>query len=167
MKKENTKLNMIETEVFTILIDKTTKSPVLLLKEKNGKRVLPIWIGFFEAESIIIALKGISLPRPMTHDLACDIICLLGGKLLSVNIHTLEGGTFYARLLIDNKGTVLSLDSRPSDAISIALRQNVPIFVSERVMEEAGIADLDLSPASDLEDVLANLPDEAFGKYKM
>ncbi|GAB4433565.1 MAG: bifunctional nuclease family protein [bacterium] len=159
--------NMVEAEVFNILLDKTTQSPVLLLKEKNGNRVLPIWIGFFEAESIMMALKGIALPRPMTHDLCSDTICLLGGKLLAVHIHTLEGGTFYARLLIDQNGTLLNLDSRPSDAVSIALRQSSPILISEKVMAEAGINDFKNISSAELEEILNNLPDEAYGKYKM
>lgn len=159
--------NMIEVEVYNVLLDKTTQSPVLLLKEKSGKRVLPIWIGFFEAESIMMALKGVALPRPMTHDLCSDTICLLGGKLLAVHIHSLEAGTFYARLLIDQNGTLHNLDSRPSDAVSIALRQSSPILISEKVLTEAGITDFKNISTSELEEILNDLPDEAFGKYKM
>jgi len=158
---------MVEVEVFTVLLDKTNQTPVLLLKEKGGSRVLPIWIGFFEAESIIMAIKGLVLPRPMTHDLCSDTICLLGGKLLAVHIYNLQGGTFYARLVIEQNGKVLNLDSRPSDSVSIALRQSSPILVSEKVMAEAGIADMKNISSSQLEDILNDLPEEAFGKYKM
>lgn len=159
--------SMVEVQVLSVLLDKTNNTPVLLLKEKDGNRILPIWIGFFEAESIITVLKGIFLPRPMTHDLCSDTICVLGGKLIAVHIYSLEMGTFYSRLVIDQNGNLINIDSRPSDSISVALRQSSPIFVSEQIMEEAAISDIKGSFSSQLEDILVNLPDDAFGKYKM
>ncbi len=158
---------MLEVEVFNILFDNTNQTPIMLLKEKSGSKILPIWIGFFEAESIMMALKGVVLPRPMTHDLCSDTICALGGKLQAVQIYKLEGGTFYARLVIDQNGSILKLDSRPSDSVAIALRQASPIYVSEKVMSEAGITDFKNISSSQLEEILKKLPDEAFGKYKM
>ena len=105
----------------------------LILKEVNGARRLPIIIGAFEAQSIALEMEGIKPPRPLTHDLLKNIIDLLGGELVDVYISELRDGTFFARLNLDTQ----EVDSRPSDAIALAVRYGVPIFVSEKVMAEA------------------------------
>lgn len=105
----------------------------LILKETNGTRRLPIIIGAFEAQSIALEIEGIHPPRPLTHDLMKNIIDTFGVSLSEVTINELRDGTFYARLILDS----LEIDSRPSDAIALAVRFGVPIFVSDRVMEEA------------------------------
>jgi uncharacterized protein len=105
----------------------------LILKEMNGPRRLPIIIGAFEAQSIALQMEGITPPRPLTHDLMKNLIDTLGGDLIDVLINDLRDGTFYARLTLDTQ----ELDSRPSDAIALAVRFSVPIFVAEKVMEEA------------------------------
>jgi uncharacterized protein len=105
----------------------------LILKEMNGPRRLPIIIGAFEAQSIALQMEGITPPRPLTHDLMKNLIDTLGGDLIDVVINDLREGTFYARLTLDTQ----ELDSRPSDAIALAVRFSVPIFVAEKVMEEA------------------------------
>jgi bifunctional DNase/RNase len=105
----------------------------LILKEMSGPRRLPIIIGAFEAQSIALQMEGITPPRPLTHDLMKNLIDTLGGDLVDVLINDLRDGTFYARLTLDTQ----ELDSRPSDAIALAVRFNVPIFVAEKVMEEA------------------------------
>ncbi len=105
----------------------------LILKEVNGPRRLPIIIGAFEAQSIALEIEGIKPPRPLTHDLIKNIIDILGGDLVDVLINELRDGTFYARLNLDTQ----EIDSRPSDAIALAVRYGVPIFVAEKVMEEA------------------------------
>jgi bifunctional DNase/RNase len=105
----------------------------LILKEVNGARRLPIIIGAFEAQSIALEMEGIKPPRPLTHDLLKNIIDLLGGELVDVYISELREGTFFARLNLDTQ----EVDSRPSDAIALAVRYGVPIFVSEKVMAEA------------------------------
>ena len=106
----------------------------LILKETNGARRLPIIIGAFEAQSIALEMEGIKPPRPLTHDLLKTIIDALGVGLTEVFINELRDGTFYARLNLDSQ----EIDSRPSDAIALAVRYNVPIFVSDKVMDEAG-----------------------------
>lgn len=106
----------------------------LILKEVNGARRLPIIIGAFEAQSIALEMEGIKPPRPLTHDLMKSIIDVLGGGLNDVFISELRDGTFYAKLSVDSQ----EIDSRPSDAIALAVRFGVPIFVSDKVMEEAG-----------------------------
>lgn len=105
----------------------------LILKEMNGPRRLPIIIGAFEAQSIALEMEGIKPPRPLTHDLMKSIIDTLGGSLSDVTINDLKDGTFYARLAVDTQ----EIDSRPSDAIALAVRYGVPIYVADRVMEEA------------------------------
>ncbi|HAV22740.1 MAG: hypothetical protein A2X67_04820 [Ignavibacteria bacterium GWA2_55_11] len=105
----------------------------LILKEMNGPRRLPIIIGAFEAQSIALEMEGIKPPRPLTHDLMKSIIDTLGGSLNDVTINELKDGTFYARLSVDTQ----EIDSRPSDAIALAVRYGVPIFVTDRVMDEA------------------------------
>lgn len=105
----------------------------LILKEMNGPRRLPIIIGAFEAQSIALEMEGIKPPRPLTHDLLKSIIDTLGGSLSDVTINDLKDGTFYARLAVDTQ----EIDSRPSDAIALAVRYGVPIYVADRVMEEA------------------------------
>lgn len=106
----------------------------LILKEVNGPRRLPIIIGAFEAQSIALEMEGIKPPRPLTHDLMKSIIDILGGGLNDVYINELRDGTFYAKLSVDSQ----EIDSRPSDAIALAVRFGVPIFVADKVMEEAG-----------------------------
>ena len=106
----------------------------LILKEVNGARRLPIIIGAFEAQSIALEMEGIKPPRPLTHDLMKAIIDTLGGGLNDVFINELRDGTFYAKLSVDSQ----EIDSRPSDAIALAVRFGVPIFVADKVMEEAG-----------------------------
>lgn len=106
----------------------------LILKEVNGLRRLPIIIGAFEAQSIALEMEGIKPPRPLTHDLLKNVMDSLGANLNDVFINDLKDGTFYARLSLDSQ----EVDSRPSDAIALAVRYNVPIFVADRVMDEAG-----------------------------
>lgn len=157
----------IEVKVLTLLFDNANQTPVLLLKEKEGSRILPIWIGVFEAQSILMALKGVILHRPLTHDLCLDIINSFGGKLKKVNISKLDKGTFYAELVMEYKKSKLVVDARPSDSIAIALRHNVPIFVNETVLDIASIPDDKHIDEKKWEDILKNIPDEAFGKYSM
>jgi uncharacterized protein len=106
----------------------------LILKEVNGLRRLPIIIGAFEAQSIALEMEGIKPPRPLTHDLLKNVMDTLGANLNDVFINDLKDGTFYARLSLDSQ----EVDSRPSDAIALAVRYNVPIFVADKVMDEAG-----------------------------
>ncbi len=110
----------------------------LILKEVEGKRQLPIIIGAFEAQAIALEIEGIKPPRPMTHDLLKSVIDSFGSSLLEVTITELRDGTFYAKLALDSEDTA-EIDSRPSDAIALAVRYSVPIFVAEEVLAEAGI----------------------------
>ncbi len=112
---------------------------MVLLKEVQGERYLPIWIGMHESEAIAMRLQGTSPPRPFTHDLLANVIADLGGSIQYVVVNNLTDSTFYARIAIEHNGTLRLVDARPSDAIALAVRTSVPICAEESVMEKAGI----------------------------
>jgi hypothetical protein len=112
---------------------------MVLLKESQGERYLPIWIGQYESEAIAMRLQGTSVPRPLTHDLLLNIIGELGGVVQHILINDLSDNTFYARIAIERDGELQMVDSRPSDAIALAVRAAVPIYAEESVLEKAGI----------------------------
>jgi len=130
---------VVEVSVINVAIDINSKMPVIVLKEKYGDKTLPIWIGLFEAQSIALALENIKPPRPLTHDLAKSLIEKLKGKVDRVVINDLRHNTFYAKIIIRQNGEDIQVDSRPSDAIAIALRLNVPIFIEEEVLDKVAI----------------------------
>jgi len=128
---------LVETRVKTLLIDPATQSPVVILETVADKRLLPIWIAAPEARSIAMALENMKLPRPLTHDLIANLLQALDAKLKRVVISELRNDTFIAFLSLDSKGKELQVDSRPSDAIAIALRLKAPIFASAQVLAGA------------------------------
>jgi hypothetical protein len=135
---------MVEMELFEIRIDEThwRRPQVILLKEKNGSRVLPIVIGLFEAQSIYIKVNNLPTLRPFSHDLLADMLLQLGGRLDKILIDELKAETFYAKLFVDTQqGKQLQIDSRPSDAIALALRSEAPIYVNEEVLEQVASED--------------------------
>jgi bifunctional DNase/RNase len=128
---------LIEVELFQVIINETSDSQVIVLKEKGGHRCLPIIIGMFEALAINRRLNNVQIPRPLTHDLIENIIEKLGGKLERIVVNDLRDNTFYARLEIRKNGKVMEVDSRPSDALALSVRTRVPIFVEENVLKKA------------------------------
>lgn len=140
---------MVEVSVESVRINLATSQRVVILKDAQTDRHLFIWIANPEAYSIAMELQGTSSPRPLTHDLLKTIITELGGKLSNVIISDLVDDIFYARLVLDADGRHVEIDSRPSDAIAIAVRLKVPIYVSESVMEQAGVT---LREGIDLDD---------------
>src|SRR3954466_725998 len=112
---------------------------VVMLKEKTAQRYLPIWIGHFEADAIAIPMQNVPVSRPLTHDLLGSVITSLGGKVTQVVINELADETFFAKLIIDDDGHRVEVDSRPSDAIALAIRTKVPIFVEDAVLDQAGM----------------------------
>ncbi|MFN8523059.1 MAG: bifunctional nuclease family protein [Chloroflexota bacterium] len=130
---------MIEVFVESIRVNMTNYKRVVMLKEKTATRYLPIWIGHFEADAIAIPMQNVSVPRPLTHDLLGSVIGSLGGKITQVVINELSDETFYAKLIIDADGRHVEVDSRPSDAIALAIRAKVPIFVEDSVLDQAGM----------------------------
>jgi bifunctional DNase/RNase len=130
---------MVEVTVDSIRVSLMTQHRVVVLKETDSDRYLPIWIGPFEADAITIQLQGVQVPRPLTHDLLKSFIRELGIKVSHVLVSELRNDTFYAQIVIDVDGDSMEIDSRPSDAIALAVRVGAPIFVSEQVMGLASI----------------------------
>ncbi len=130
---------MIELNVYSVLYSLLSRYRVVLLKEAEGERYLPIWIGSHEAEAIAMKLQGASVPRPLTHDLLVNVVEELGSRVKYVIVNDLSDSTFYARIAIEREESLQLVDSRPSDAIALAVRTAVPIYAEESVMEKAGI----------------------------
>jgi hypothetical protein len=150
---------MIEVTVSKVAIDVNSKMPVIVLKEKEGDKTLPIWIGLFEAQAIALALENVRPPRPLTHDLAKSLIEKLNGRVDRVVISDLRHNTFYARILMRRNGEPLQVDSRPSDAIALALRLKVPIFIDETVLDKIAIGDKPPIKEAEIEDFKKKLRD--------
>ena len=130
---------MVEVFVESIRVNMTNYKRVVMLKEKTAQRYLPIWIGHFEADAIAIPMQNVPVSRPLTHDLLGSVITSLGGKVTQVVINELADETFFAKLIIDDNGRHVEVDSRPSDAIALAIRAKVPIFVEDAVLDQAGM----------------------------
>ncbi len=127
---------LVEMKIFGLAVDERTQSPILILKDKEEKRVLPIWIGAMEAMAISISLNKISISRPLTHDLLLNILHTLGYKIDRVVVIDLRDGTYYAEIYLQGKDQTYLIDSRPSDAIALAIRANAAIFANEDLLEE-------------------------------
>lgn len=161
---------MQEMTVEHLGVDRTTDSPVVILREKDGARVLPIWIGPAEASAIAMELQGIKAARPMTHDLLKQVIVGLGGELRRVLISAVKENTYFAELLIQREDHVFQVDARPSDSIALALRLRAPIFASDQVLEQSGVEAEERDrpterDAERLREYLEKLNPEDFGKF--
>jgi len=155
-------------------MDPLTNTPIVILKDMQEKKAIPIWIGLFEASAIATELEKISFSRPMTHDLLTDILRVLEIEVIKVEINDLRNNTFFANIYLLKEGKNIVIDSRPSDAIAIALRANAPIFVDDKVIEKSRnvdfgtkITDLENLKEEKLKEFLENLSPDDFGKYKM
>lgn len=130
---------MVEVTIDSVRVSLMSQHRVVVLKEVNGERFLPIWIGPFEADAITIQLQGVEVNRPLTHDLLKSVISVLGGEVIHVKISDLHNDTFYARVVVDVEGEAIEVDSRPSDAIALAVRCSSPVLVADHVMDRASI----------------------------
>ena len=130
---------MQEMDIYGVSFDLVGKQPIVLLKTKDGNRYLPIWIGQPEAAAILMKLQGASTPRPMTHDLVTDILGQLDAQVTRITVTELRENTFYAQVTVQMDGTEIDVDSRPSDAIALAIRAEAPIFAADQVIEESAI----------------------------
>jgi bifunctional DNase/RNase len=171
---------MIEVRVQSLGLDRTSNTPVVILKEREGNRVLPIWIGPSEASSIAMELAGMKFSRPLTHDLFTSIIGGLGGELRRVLITRVVENTYFAEPLIHRGDEVFSVDARPSDSIAIALRAGAAIFTSDELLDDTPIeiVDTEFEPeegesppedglrAEELKDYLRRLNPEDFGRFR-
>jgi uncharacterized protein len=130
---------MQEMVIYGVSFDMVGKQPIVLLKTQEGNKFLPIWIGHPEAAAILMKLQGASTPRPMTHDLFTDMLSQLDARVVRIAVTELRENTFYAVVTISVDGSEIEVDSRPSDAIALAVRIDAPIFAAEEVLEQAGI----------------------------
>ena len=130
---------MVEMTIESIRVNMMNYQRVVILREKGTELYLPIWIGPAEADAIAIKLQGVDVPRPMTHDLLNSIISALGASVNSIIVSDLQNDTFYAKVILDVNGKQIEIDSRPSDAMAIAVRTQAPIYAAESVLDKAGI----------------------------
>jgi bifunctional DNase/RNase len=160
---------LIEMTIKGLMVDPITNMPIVILKDKDGDRVLPIWVGIFEANAIALQIENIVTPRPMTHDLLRNIITDLEGRVDRVVVSDLKENTFYAIVHLTVRGERIAVDARPSDAIALALRTRAPILVEESVIENAKTVDFASERADNdrLQKWLESLDPEELGKYKM
>ncbi|MBP1709139.1 MAG: hypothetical protein H6Q46_123 [Deltaproteobacteria bacterium] len=166
----------IEMKVAGITMDPFSNTPIVILKDLQGKTALPIWIGILEASAIATELGDVKPPRPMTHDLLKNILENLNATVTKIEVTDLKDNTFFASICLSLLDKSFSIDARPSDAIALALRTNSPIYVNEKVVENSRAVNLGkeeklLNEATNEEqkwqEILENLSPDDFGKYKM
>lgn len=159
----------VEMKIKGLMLDPITNMPIVILSDMEGQRILPIWVGFFEANAIALQMENVSTPRPMTHDLLKNIIAGLNASVKKILVNNLSDNTFYALIFLEMGGETVAIDSRPSDAIALALRMKSPIFVDEEVIHKAKSIEgsRDLNDNESLQKWLENLRPEDIGKYKM
>jgi len=162
---------MIEAIVDSIRVNLVTQNRVLFLRERAGDRHLPIWIGEFEAQAIVLEMQGMSPQRPLPYDLMMSLISDLNARVVRVVINDLSQDIYYARIVIDRGGETVELDSRPSDAIAVAVRAHCPIFVDETVLDRAGVSitedeEAEEAEAGALEDSGAQPEDETLTLFR-
>jgi len=160
---------MIEVDIAMVKLESELRTPIVILREKEGKprRLLPIWVGIFEAFAIITEMEKRTVPRPMTHDLLKSVIDNVGAKVVSVLVSDLKEDTFYAEIALRlSNGSVVKVDSRPSDAMALALRCEAPVYVSEEIMAKSGISPDVMKPddKDHLKSILENLSPDDFQK---
>ena len=147
--------DMVEVVIDSIRVSLMSQQRIVILREQNAERYLPIWIGVYEAESITIALQEVEVARPLTHDLLASIFRQLEARILRVEVVALRDDTYFGNIVVEKNGNLLNVDSRPSDALAVAVRARVPILVARSVMDSAGII-----PEEDLQEESAQ-PDQA------
>ena len=130
---------MQEMVIYGVSFDMVGKQPIVLLKTRDGNKFLPIWIGHPEAAAILMKLQSASTPRPMTHDLVTDMLDQLGAQVVRITVTELRENTFFAQITVQQDGSEVDIDSRPSDAIALAIRADAPIFAADEVIEESAI----------------------------
>ena len=159
----------IEMKIKGLVVDPISKMPIVVLEDLKSERMLPIWIGVFEANAIALKIENISTPRPMTHDLIKNFLDEMDIHVNKIVVNDVRDNTFYALIHCNHKGESLVIDSRPSDAIALSLRMETPIFVEEDVVDKAHSLKYDenLENSEKLHKWLESLKPEDFGKYKM
>jgi bifunctional DNase/RNase len=159
----------VEMKIRGLTIDPGTQMPIVVLKDVNGTTVLPIWVGIFEANAIALEIEKVSTPRPMTHDLLKTVLMGLNTGVRKVVVNELRDDTFYAIIWLEKDGELISVDSRPSDALALALRLDCPIYVDDSVLQnsKSAVTSTDKVQSEELKKWLEGLNDEDLGRYKM
>jgi bifunctional DNase/RNase len=159
----------VEMRIRGLMMDPVTNMPIVILKDVGGAAVLPIWVGIYEANAIALEIEKVTTPRPMTHDLLKNLLAGLDTRVSKVVVSDLRDDTFYALIWLEKDGQVISIDSRPSDALALALRVDCPIYVEEEVLKSSKASGTvsDKVSSDVLRTWLENLNDEDMGRYKM
>jgi hypothetical protein len=159
----------VEMKIRGLVMDPVTNMPIVILKDVGGQSVLPIWVGIYEANAIALEIEKVTTPRPMTHDLLRNLLLGLETHVQKVVVNELRDDTFYALIWLERNGEMMSIDSRPSDALALALRVDCPIFVDDEVLKSSKNAGNSTDKVSndELRKWLENLNDEDMGRYKM
>ena len=159
----------VEMKIRGLMMDPVTNMPIVVLKDVGGNAILPIWVGIYEANAIALEIEKVSTPRPMTHDLIKILLLGLGTGIRKVVVSELREDTFYAVIWLDKDGDLISVDSRPSDALALALRLDCPIYVDDSVLKTSKMsaAVSEKGTNEELRRGLENLNDEDLGRYKM
>jgi bifunctional DNase/RNase len=159
----------VEMKIRGLMMDPVTQMPIVVLKDVQGQSVLPIWVGAYEANAIALEIEKVSTPRPMTHDLLKNVLLGLDVHVRKIVVNELRDDTFFALIWVEREGELISIDSRPSDALALALRVDCPIFVDEAVLKNSKVATAlaERSSNEQLRNYLEGLNDEDLGRYKM
>ena len=159
----------VEMKIRGLMMDPVTNMPIVVLKDLQGSTILPIWVGIYEANAIALEIEKVSTPRPMTHDLIKTLLLGLETGIRKVVVSELKDDTFYAVIWLDKNGELISVDSRPSDALALALRLDCPIFVDDSVLKNSKMATATDDKINNEEQRrwLESLDDEDLGRYKM
>ena len=160
---------LIEMTIKGLMVDPVTNMPIIILRDEDGQRVLPIWVGIFEANAIALQIENVATPRPMTHDLLRNVIHDLDGAVQKIVVSDLRENTFFAVIHLSVRGEPVLVDARPSDAIALALRAKAPIYVEEAVIDNAKALDgtPERTDNERLQKWLESLDSDDLGKYKM
>ena len=159
----------VEMRIRGLMMDPVTNMPIVVLKDVEGDSVLPIWVGVYEANAIALEIEKVTTPRPMTHDLLKNMLTGFGASVSKIVVTELKDDTFYAVIWAEREGQTISIDSRPSDALALALRVDCPIFVDDEVLRVSKVvtAASERLSSEDLKKLLEGLTDEDTGGYKM
>ena len=159
----------VEMKIRGLMMDPVTNMPIVVLKDMSGDAVLPIWVGIYEANAIALEIEKVTTPRPMTHDLIKVLLMGLEASIKKVVVSELKDETFYALIWLEREGRLMSVDSRPSDALALALRHDCPIFVDDKVLQSSKSSSTVSEKVNDeeLRKWLEGLNDEDLGRYKM
>lgn len=159
----------VEMKIRGLMMDPVTNMPIVILKDVEGDAVLPIWVGIYEANAIALEIEKVMTPRPMTHDLIKNMLTGLNAQVHKVVVTELKDDTFFAVIFTEHEGNIVSIDSRPSDALALALRVDCPIYVDDEVLRNSKLVSAmsDRLNSDDLRKWLEGLNDDDLGRYKM